>query len=399
MKTLNNFLVTGKNVLVRVDLNVPCKDGLVQDDTRLYAIKNTIDHLIQNKNKIFLLSHFGRPNGQIDKRLSLKFLPKKLANILSIDKILFCNTCFGEEVKSIIDSMNPGELCLFENVRFYKAEEVNDYTFAKNLAQHFDVFVNDAFSVSHRSHASIVGITKHLPSVAGVSLINEIENLNKFLKKNIKSSTAIIGGSKVSTKLKVFDNLIEIFDTLIVGGAMANTFLYSKGYGIGKSLVEKDLVDDVKLILKKMSNYNKNIILPIDLVCSKNLTDSTNIKIADIENILPDQIAFDIGNKTIETIRSSLLISKMILWNGPLGAFEYKPFDFGTNAIAETIKTDIYKLNITSIAGGGDTIAALKKTNAEKYFTYLSNGGGAFLEWLEGNESPGIKALITNDFY
>ena len=396
MKTINNFQIKNQDVLVRVDLNVPVKDGVVLDKTRIYSIQSSINQLRLNNNKIFLLSHFGRPNGKFNKKYSLRFLCEILANILQIKEVYFINSLVSAEIETKKNLMNGGDICLIENIRFYKEEERNDLNFAKVIAKYFDVYVNDAFSVSHRKHVSVLGITNYLPSVAGNHLIKEIENLNKLLINKIKPKTAIIGGSKVSTKLLLLHNLIESFNTLIIGGAMANTFLLAQGYDVGKSLVEKYLINDAIDILNKSKKFNTKIILPIDLVCSYDINDSKNINIVDINNIKSDQMVLDIGSNTIKLIEQFLQSSKIILWNGPLGAFEHKPFDEGTNKVLDIIKSITSSYNIKTIAGGGDTIAAIKKLNAEKNFTYISTGGGAFLEWLEGKESPGVRALRSN---
>jgi len=396
MKTLNNFPVEKKNVLLRVDLNVPTKNGIVIDKTKFQIIKSTVSILSLKKNKIFLLSHFGRPNKKNNKKFSLKFLKKNLAESLSVKKIYFVSKCYGSIIDQQKTFMQPGEICLLENVRFHEGEEKNDSTFSKSLAKHFDVYINEAFSASHRKHASIAGVTKYLPSLAGNNFIKEIDHLNTLLNNSTKPKIAIIGGSKVSTKLKLLNNLLKVFDTIIIGGAMANTFLVAKGFKVGKSLVEKDLIINAKKILKRSKHFNTKLILPVDLICSNSIKKRINIKIVDVKNFLPDQIAFDIGNKTIELIKSLLLKSKVIFWNGPLGAFEYKPFDNGTNQVAKLIKKYTKKLNIITIAGGGDTVAAIKQAKVEKSFTYVSTAGGAFLEWLEGKESPGLQALKNN---
>ena len=342
--------------------------------------------------------NLGRPQGQFIKKYSLKFLAKILEGVLSIQKIYFVSPCFGEIVNRQIQLMKPGDICLLENVRFHEEEEKNGYNFSESLAKYFDIYINDAFSASHRNHASIVGITRYLPSIAGNSFIKEIKNLNNLLYKPTKPTTAIIGGSKVSTKLKLLNNLIEIFDTLIIGGAMANTFLLAKGFNMGKSLFEKDLIVDAQQILEKSINSKIDIILPVDLICSNSITDKANIQCVESRNLLPHQVALDIGDETVKLIKSSILKSKIILWNGPLGTFEHKPFDNGTNQVAEIIKTNAKKLNMITIAGGGDTVAAIKNAKAENFFTYISTAGGAFLEWLEGKESPGVKALKDNSF-
>jgi len=293
--------------------------------------------------------------------------------------------------------MNVGDICLLENIRFYEGEEKNDINFAKELAKNFDVYVNDAFSASHRQHASIVGITHYLPSVAGNSLLDEINNLEIFFNNPHKPSTAILGGSKISTKTEIIYNLIEYFDNIVIGGAMANTFLLAKGFNVGKSLVEQGLIETANKILKKAKNYNCNIILPADVVCSNDLKDSINIRYSDIDDILSNQMICDIGKKTVQVIAKILLNSNMILWNGPLGAFEYNPFNYATIEIANTIKKNAKLRNIITLAGGGDTISAIKMAKSEEGFSYISKAGGAFLEWLKGNESPGVKALKENN--
>ena len=399
MKSLQNYTIKKKNVLLRVDLNVPVINGKIIDDTRLLNIRSTIEDLVNGKNKIFLISHFGRPKGKFIKKFSLEFLIPILKRIFKIKNISFLNSYLNKEISEHIKNMKYGEICLLENVRFYKYEESNDSKFSRNIAKNFDFYVNDAFSCSHRSHSSIDSITNFLPSLAGNSLLKEIKNLELLFDKKISPMTAIIGGSKISTKLLIIHNLIETFDKLIIVGAMANTFLYSQGYKVGKSLIEKNLRDEVKKILHKAKSQNVEIILPIDLICSNNIKDQINIKFVDINNILPDQMALDIGSKTIKLIEEKLLKSNMILWNGPCGAFEFKPFDYGTNQIAEIIKKNSKALNILTIAGGGDTVAAIKKCNAENAFTYISTAGGAFLEWIEGKDLPGIKALKNNKLF
>ena len=398
MKTINNFQIRDKNVLLRADLNVPVKDGIVIDQTRIYSIQSSVNQLRTNNNKIFLLSHFGRPNGKINNKYSLKFLCKILANIFQIKEVHFINSLNSKEIETKKNLMNGGDICLLENIRFYEEEEKNDLHFAKMIAEYFDVYVNDAFSVSHRKHVSVQSITNYLPSVAGNNLVKEIENLNKLFKSPIKPNTAIIGGSKVSSKLLLLNNMIESFNTLIIGGALANTFLFAQGYNMGKSFVEKYLIKDAIDILDKSKKFKTKIILPIDLICSNKIDDSININTIDINKIKSEQIAFDIGGNTIILIKKILQSSKLILLNGPLGAFEYKPFDEGTNKVLNIIKKLTSSHNIVTIAGGGETIAAIKKANAENSFTYISTGGGAFLEWLEGKESPGVKALRDNQF-
>ena len=396
MKTVNNYHIKEKNVLLRADLNVPVVNGFITEKSRITSIKSFIHKLIKGKNKIFILSHFGRPKGKYNKKFSLEFMCSVLVKEFEIKKIHFIKAFNDQYIEEKIKKMSFGDVCLLENIRFYEGEEKNDMNFAKELAKNFDVYVNDAFSVSHRQHASIVGITHYLPSVAGDSLLDEINNIEIFFNNPLKPNTVILGGSKISTKTELIHNLIEYFDNIVIGGAMANTFLLAKGFNVGKSLVEKELIEATNKILKKAKNYNCNIILPIDVVCSNDLNDSINIRHSDIDDILSDQMILDIGNKTIQMITKTILSSNMILWNGPLGAFEYKPFDYATIEIANTIKKDAKLRNIITLAGGGDTISAIKMAKSEEGFSYISKAGGAFLEWLKGNESPGVKALKGN---
>ena len=396
MKTVDNYYIKEKNVLLRADLNVPVVNGFITEKSRIISIKSSIHKLIKGKNKIFLLSHFGRPKGKFNKKFSLEFMCSALAKEFEIEKIHFIKAFNDQYIKEKIKSMSFGDVCLLENIRFYEGEEKNDMNFAKELAKNFDVYVNDAFSASHRQHASIVGITHYLPSVAGDSLLDEINNLEIFFNNPQKPKTAILGGSKISTKTELIQNLIEYFDNIVIGGAMANTFLLSKGFDVGKSLVEKKLIETTNKILKKAINYNCNIILPSDVVCSNDLNDSINIRHSDIDDIFSNQMILDIGNKTIQIITKTLSSSNMILWNGPLGAFEYKPFNYATIKIANIIKKNAKLRNIITLAGGGDTISAIKMAKSEEGFSYISKAGGAFLEWLKGNESPGVKALKEN---
>jgi len=396
MKIINDYPIINKKVLLRSDLNVPVKNGIIADKTRIQAIKKTINYLIKNNNKIFLLSHFGRPKGEFNNNFSLKFLCPTLKDCFSINKIHFAPSLDIHTINQINLIMKKKEICLLENIRFYSEEENNDLDFAKNLASCFDVYVNDAFSVSHRNHVSITGITNFLPSVAGLALSNEVNNLNKLLINPNKPIAAIIGGSKISTKLSLLNNLIDLFDTIIVGGAMANTFLLAKGFNIGKSLVEKNFVKEANNILENSNNSNCKLILPIDVICADNLSNPKNINLVEVNKIKKNQIALDIGKDTIKIIQTHLKDFKMILWNGPLGAYETKPFDEGTNGIINIFKQLSYNKDIIIVAGGGDTVAAIKETKSENCFSYISNAGGAFLEWFEGKESPGIKALKEN---
>ena len=398
MKNLSNYSIKKKKVLFRADLNVPVINGKITDNSRIVALKNSIQKLIKQQNKIFILAHYGRPNGKIDKRYSLEFICPILESIFNVKKIHFLKSLDFNSVKHKISEINFGEICLIENIRFHPGEEKIDLNFVKDLSKSFDVYVNDAFSASHRKHASITGFAKYLPAVAGDYLLEEIRNINLFLKNKTKPNFAIIGGSKVSSKIKLLNNLIELFTTIAIGGAMANTFLLSNNHNVGKSIVEEDLINEAKKIQLKAKNYNCKLILPIDVVCSNSIKDKTSIRYCDIKNIFPNHMILDIGKKSTKLITNEILKSKMLLWNGPVGAFEYKPFDQSTVEIAVTVKNYARKLNINTLAGGGDTISSIKSANAESGFTYISSAGGAFLEWLEGKESPGVIALNKNNF-
>ena len=398
MKTLDNYKIKNKKIIFRADLNVPTLNGKITDYSRIESIIPSIKLLSENKNKILILAHFGRPRGKINKKYSIEFLCSELKKILNQSVIHFLDNFDQKKIETKILEMNPGEICLLENIRFNSGEESNDPSFSKLLASSFDLYVNDAFSASHRNHASIIGISNYLPSFAGISFSKEIKNLDKFLENSIKPNLAIIGGSKVSTKIKVLQYLVEIFDSIVIGGAMANTFLLSNNYNIGSSLVENDYVDLSKEIQKKAHSKNCKILLPIDVVCSKNLDDRLNARTYGINNIPNDQMILDIGKQSTKLISDEILKSKSLLWNGPLGAFEYSPFDKSTISIANIIKNFSSNSQIHSLAGGGDTLAAIKKAQADDAFNYLSTAGGAFLEWLEGDKSPGFIALRENNF-
>jgi len=398
MKNIKNLSISKKKVLFRADLNIPIVRNKIADNSRIKAIKPSIKKLLNQQNKIFIISHFGRPKGHINKKYSLKFLCSTLKKIFGIKKVYFLENLDQISILQKIREMNFGEVCLIENIRFYPEEENNDQRFVKRISNKFDIYVNDAFSVSHRNHASIVGFPKFLPAFAGNSLLEEIKNINLYLSSPKKPNLAIIGGSKVSTKIDLLNNIIKLFDTIVVGGAMANTFLLSNKVKIGVSFYEKDLLNNAKKIQNQAIKYNCKLILPVDVVCSQSLTSKINIRCCDINNVLPDQMILDVGKKTTAIIKNEIFKSQMILWNGPLGAFEHAPFDKSSVEIANTIKSHSKDLQITSLAGGGDTVSLINSAKAEEGFTYISKAGGAFLEWLEGKESPGVRALKENDF-
>ena len=398
MKKLENFNINKKKVILRADLNIPVVDGKITDYSRLNSIIPSIEKLSSNKNKIFILAHYGRPNGIRNEKLSIEFLTQEIKKKLNISRVHFLDSFEKIKIKNKQSEMEDGEICLFENIRFNSEEERNDLNFSKKISENFDIFVNDAFSASHRYHSSIVGIPNFLPSFAGLSFTKEVENLDLFLQSSKKPNIAIIGGSKISTKINVISNLINLFDSVVIGGAMANTFLKSNSINIGNSLIEEDFVKVANTIQDEARQNKCKIILPLDAVCSKSLVDKDHIRSCKIENVFNDEMILDIGQNTTELICSKILNARSVLWNGPLGAFETKPFDKSSIQIASLIKKNAKKLNIETLAGGGDTLSAINIANAKDGFSYLSNAGGAFLEWLEGNKSPGFNSLEKNNF-
>ena len=397
MKNLENYKIYNKKVLFRADLNIPVVSGSITDISRILAVKPSIKKLISNQNKIFILAHFGRPKGKTVEKFSLRFICNLLKEIFEVEKIHFLEKLDENLINKKIDEVQNGEVCLIENIRFLKEEEELDLSFAQNISNFFDVYVNDAFSASHRNHMSITGFAKYIPAVAGEQLIKEIKYIDLFLNNAKKPNMAIIGGSKISTKIKLLNNLIKKFSTVAIGGAMANTFLLANHISLGKSLVEKELVNEALSIQSKAKELNCKIILPIDVMCGKKIDDNQPINFT-IDKVPNDLMILDIGYTSTNIICKEILNSKMILWNGPVGVFEYIPYHRGTTKIANVIKDNAKKLKIDVLAGGGDTISSIINAKAEEGFTYMSHAGGAFLEWLEGNQSPGVIALKENNF-
>jgi len=381
-----------KIIFIRVDLNVPIKDEIVLDETRIERIIPTINALLEKGSKICLLSHFGRPDGTNNSKFSLNKIISSLEKHLKKD-ILFIENSFEENVKEKIQSSSNNQIVLYENTRFHDGEEKNDQDLAMKVAQNADYFVNDAFSVSHRSHVSTVGIAKCLPSFSGRYLEKEILMINKSLSTNSGERLGIIGGSKISTKLKVLENLTENVDKLFVGGGMANTFLLAKGFKIGKSLCERSMINTANNILLKAEKSNCEIVLPIDALVAKDMEKGTSFNETSIEKIPSDALILDIGSKTISKITDILQEMSTVVWCGPLGLFELNPFQTGTVSIAKEISMLTKNKKIISVAGGGDTVAALSQSNYNKDFTYISTAGGAFLELLAGEKLPGLEVL------
>ena len=379
-----------KKVLLRLDLNVPLKDGVITDQTRIEKIIPIVEFLLEKNSKILIISHVGRPKGKVNKDLSLKpvceSLEKKIKrNIKFIDEDIFKlkNKDLFEDSKD--------QLIFLENIRFYNGEEKNDLNFSKHLAGYADLFVNDAFSCSHRAHASVSKITDFLPSFAGLQLETEINALKKVTSEIKKPVTCIIGGSKISTKIQIIKNLIPKFDNIIIVGGMANNILYYKGNQIGKSIKEEDCELIIDEIFETSKKYPCTIVYPEDVLVGKNLNDKSQIK--EINEIAVDDLILDIGPKTVSKIQNIIEGSKTVLWNGPAGYFENPNFAKGSYEIAKTIIKKSKNRTIYSVAGGGDTVALINQINAIKDFDFVSTAGGAFLEYLEGKELPGIKAL------
>jgi len=391
-KELFKLDLTNKLILVRVDLNMPVVNGVVQDETRLQSVLPTIQEIIKKGGKLVLCSHFGRPNGQYNKKYSLKPLIEPLSKALNCP-IDFSPSCIGPEAEELKNNLKEGQTLLLENLRFHKGEENNDKDFSEDLTLGIDYFVNDAFSCSHRKHSSTVGVTNFLPSFMGIHLEKEIKTLEYVLNNPNKPVAAIIGGSKVSTKIDVINFLLKKMDIIIIGGAMANTFVAAKGLDVGKSLFEKECIDLAKELIEKSQNNNCNLILPTDFIVSKNLKKNAEYTTANFDSLPHNMMALDIGPKSIELINKNINNCKTILWNGPLGAFETYPFDKGTNKVASYVSSLTKQKKILSVAGGGDTVSALNNAKVLNDFSYVSTAGGAFLEWLEGKVLPGIEPI------
>jgi len=389
----NNLELENKRVLLRADFNVPINNGSITEASRIEKVLPTINFLINKKAKIIIISHIGRPKGKIVHELSLESIAKKLSNLLK-RKVNFLNKTIGLEVIEKSKNISNGEILLLENLRFHKEEELNEENFARELSKIGDIYVNEAFSCSHRNHASVCEITKHINSFAGKQLIEEIKNI-KLLTSNAKKPTVcIIGGSKISTKIGILNNLVKKMETIVIVGAMANNFIKYKGYNIGKSIFEQSQENLLKNIIEKSKSNNCQLIIPQDVVVAKNLKSKGQIK--NLNAIDKDDLILDIGEKTVQNIYKIIDESKTVLWNGPAGYFEIKEFSRGSSRIAQKISTNTKNKSLISIAGGGDTVAAINNFNCADGFTYISTAGGAFLELLEGKVLPGIRALEIN---
>ena len=395
MKNISNqnIIFKDKKVLLRVDLNVPMKNGSITESSRIEKIIPTIKFLIDKKAKIIILSHIGRPKGNIVEGMSLEPISKKLSSILN-QEIAFIKKTINDITTLDVNKIKSGSILMLENIRFNQGEETNDIDFSKKLSSLGDIYVNDAFSCSHRSHSSIDGITKHIPSYYGLQITQEILALKKITSEIIKPVTLIIGGSKISTKINIINNLAKKFNNIIIVGGMANTMLKHTGSKIGKSICENNCESLVKEILNISKKFNCKITYPIDAIVSKNIEGTGKNK--SVKDIKDDEMILDIGPKTIYIIKKIINESNTVLWNGPAGYFENPNFQRGTKEIVEIISQKTINDKIFSVAGGGETVAAINKFKKIDSFTFVSTAGGAFLEYLEGKNLPGIKALNHN---
>ena len=391
-KTIDDIDVANKRVLVRLDLNVPVKDGAVTDATRIERSVKTLKDLADKQARVILLSHFGRPKGQRNPDMSLHVVQPALRDALGTD-VAFAEDCIGDAAAVAIDALAPGGFLLLENTRFHPGEEKNDAAFVEALAANGDLYVNDAFSSAHRAHASSEGLAHVLPAAAGRAMEAELKALSQALEDPDRPVVAIVGGAKVSTKLDLLGNLLEKVDHIVIGGGMANTFLAAKGIPVGKSLCEHDLADKARSIMADAEAKNVGIILPTDVVVAGEFKAMADNETIDVHEVTEDQMILDVGPGTLAIIGGRIESANTVVWNGPLGAFEISPFDNGTNHAAQHVAMLTKIGELVSVAGGGDTVAALNNAGATKDFSYVSTAGGAFLEWLEGKELPGVKAL------
>lgn len=392
LKTTDSIDVKGKRVLVRADLNVPVKDGKVTDATRLERLVPGLKALAQRGAKVIVLSHFGRPKGGPDKENSLAPVAAMLGKLAGAP-VTLAPDCIGAAAETTVAALADGQIAVLENTRFHKGEEKNDPAFTAALAKLGDVFVNDAFSAAHRAHASTAGLADHLPAFAGPLLMEEINALRTALEKPQRPTMAIVGGAKVSTKIPVLMNLMAKVDKLVIGGGMANTFLQAQGLDVGKSLAEPDFHATAREIMAAAQSKGCEIVLPVDGRVAKEFKAGAASSVVDVRAVPADAMILDVGPASVAHLVKMLADCRTILWNGPLGAFEIQPFDEGTVALAKAAAAQTKAGKLVSVAGGGDTVAALNAAGVTEQFTYVSTAGGAFLEWLEGRELPGVAAL------
>ena len=389
-KTIEDIDVNGKRVLVRCDLNVPQdEEGNITDDRRIIAALPTIKYLMEHNAKVILCSHLGRPKGEFNMKYSLKPIAKRLSELLG-KKVHMADDVIGDSAKCLVASLREGDVMLLENVRFHKEEEANDMAFSKALAELADVYVNDAFGTAHRAHASTEGVAKYLPAVCGYLIQKEINVMGKALNNPVRPFVAILGGKKVSDKINVITNLIDKVDELLIGGGMAYTFFKAKGYEIGKSICEDDKVELAKELMEKAAHKGVKLLLPIDNVVATEFSNDAESKVVASNEIPADWEGVDIGPETVKLYGDALKNAKTVIWNGPMGVFEFDKFAVGTNEIAKILGG----LDAITIIGGGDSAAAIEKGGFADKMTHISTGGGASLEFLEGKELPGIACLL-----
>lgn len=387
--------LTGKRALVRVDLNVPMAEGRVTDLTRIHALAPTVNDLSAKGAKVLLLAHFGRPKGQKHSEMSVSMTLDALQEVLGRE-IMFVPEIYGEVVAQSISILSDGDVALLENSRFWAGEEKNDPELAKAIAANGDIYVNDAFSAAHRAHVTTEALAHLLPAYAGRSMEAELKALEAALGKPEHPVAAVVGGAKVSTKLDVLNNLVAKVDHLIIGGGMANTFLAARGINVGKSLCEHDLADTANAIMDAADAAGCTVHLPYDVVVAKEFRANPPVRIANVHEVAADEMILDVGPAAVEALADVLKTCRTLVWNGPMGAFEIEPFDVATVSLARTAAALTKEGSLVSVAGGGDTVAALAHAGVTQDFTFISTAGGAFLEWMEGKELPGVKALQTS---
>ncbi|MFY0636418.1 phosphoglycerate kinase [Maricaulis maris] len=385
--------VAGKRVLVRVDFNVPMKDGQVTDATRLESALPTIDHLVERGAKVILMAHFGRPKGQRVAEMSLEPVCQPLADLMGAE-LSFVDDVAGDDAAAAVAGLADGDVLLLQNTRYEPGEEKNEAGFAKALAALGDIYVNDAFSAAHRAHASTEGVTRHLPAYAGLALQREIDHLVAALESPERPVIALVGGAKVSTKIDLLQNLVKKVDTLFVGGGMANTLLYAHGIQVGASLCEKDLVDTARAILAAAEESGCKLMLPSDVVLAKEFKPNPETRLAAATDVAETEMILDCGPATVVALGQAIDKAKTLIWNGPLGAFETPPFDTATVEAARHAARAAAQGDLIAVAGGGDTVAALNQAGVADDFTFISTAGGAFLEWMEGKTLPGVAAVM-----
>jgi phosphoglycerate kinase len=392
-RTLDEIDARGRRVLVRVDFNVPMQDGEVTDATRIERAAATLTELAGKGAKVIALSHFGRPKGKRESSMSLAPIARALSTTLGGRQVAFAEDCIGEPARAVVERLKDGEMALLENLRFHAGEEKNDPAFADALAALGELYVNDAFSCSHRAHASITGLAERLPAYAGRLMQAELAALTTALGGSERPAAALVGGAKVSSKLDVIGHVLERIDVLVIGGGMANTFLNALGKPVGKSLCEHDLADTARAILAKAAAAGVEIVLPEDVVVAPALEPGITTRTVAVDEVQANDLILDVGPRSVAAIERAVGRCRVLLWNGPLGAFEIPPFDAGTTAAARAVAALTKTGKLKSVAGGGDTVAALAHAGVLDELTYVSTAGGAFLEWLEGKELPGVAAL------